>query len=100
MESDTAQILEKYTYFLFDCDGVIWNQHKVIDGAVDLIKLLKKLNKKVFFVTNNSTRSRKVVFEHAEKLGFNEDGDTISLEQFYPASYVTALYCKNVLNTK
>ena len=41
------KLLDKYQYFLFDCDGVLWNQTKTIPGAVELIQLLVKLGKQV-----------------------------------------------------
>ena len=47
-------------------------------------------------MTNNATRSRKEVFEHAVKLGFNDDQDSekdvITEDRFFPSSYATALY--------
>lgn len=78
------------------------NQETPIEGAAELIQQLHMLGKKVFFVTNNSTRSREFVFKHAQDLGFNGDGSSniISIEQFYPTSYLTAVYCKKTLNSK
>lgn len=44
--------------FIFDCDGVIWKGASIIDGAKETILKLREANKKVFFVTNNSSKSR------------------------------------------
>ena len=95
------EIVHKYEYFLFDCDGVLWTGDKVFDGARELIKLLIQKGKQVYFVTNNSSRSRKVVLEHATNLGFDGDNEGIlKIEQFYPSSYATALYCKTHIGSK
>ena len=84
MESKAKDILDKYQYFIFDCDGVLWTQDQAIPGAVEFIKHLKELGKEVFFVTNNSTRSREAVFEYAKGLGFTEEAN-VALRDFYPA---------------
>ncbi|POM69158.1 4-nitrophenylphosphatase [Phytophthora palmivora] len=44
--------------FLFDCDGVLWRGAAPIEGAANMINLLRSLNKRVVFVTNNATNSR------------------------------------------
>ena len=46
-----------------------------------------------------STESRKVIFEHAKNLGI-ADVEGISIEQFYPTGYLSALYCKETLKSK
>ncbi|CAI5715305.1 unnamed protein product [Hyaloperonospora brassicae] len=44
--------------FLFDCDGVLWRGNAPIDGAATMIRLLRQLQKRIVFVTNNATNSR------------------------------------------
>ena len=38
---DYANLLDKYDTWLFDCDGVLWQGDKLIDGATDVLKLLR-----------------------------------------------------------
>ena len=38
---DYAGLLDKYDTWLFDCDGVLWQGDKLIDGATDVLKLLR-----------------------------------------------------------
>ena len=38
---DYAGLLDKYDTWLFDCDGVLWQGDKVIDGATDVLQLLR-----------------------------------------------------------
>ena len=45
-------LISKYDYFIFDWDGVLWNQDTEIPGAIDFISYLKKNGKEVYFVTN------------------------------------------------
>ncbi|NP_001134646.1 glycerol-3-phosphate phosphatase [Salmo salar] len=65
------QMLDSVDSVLFDCDGVIWRGDQAIPGAPDVINLLKKNGKKVFFVTNNSTKTRKMYADKLALMGFN-----------------------------
>ena len=38
---DYAGLLDKYDTWLFDCDGVLWQGDKLIDGATDVLQLLR-----------------------------------------------------------
>lgn len=40
------------------CDGVIWEGDHVIGKAGDTLQYLRKQGKRIFFVTNNATKSR------------------------------------------
>ena len=54
-----SELLDKTDVFIFDCDGVIWKGDSLIDGVPATLEMLKAAGKKIFFVTNNSTKSRK-----------------------------------------
>ena len=43
--SDYEALIEKYDTWLFDCDGVLWQGNKLIDGAVEVLKLLRSRSK-------------------------------------------------------
>uniref|UniRef100_A0A8C7VU39 Phosphoglycolate phosphatase n=1 Tax=Oncorhynchus mykiss TaxID=8022 RepID=A0A8C7VU39_ONCMY len=58
------KMLDSMDNVLFDCDGVI-------PGTPDVINLLKKNGKKVFFVTNNNTKTRKMYADKLALMGFN-----------------------------
>ena len=36
-----ASLLGKYDTWLFDCDGVLWKGDELIDGATDVLQLLR-----------------------------------------------------------
>jgi 4-nitrophenyl phosphatase len=77
---------------------VLWHQKTPIEGAKETIQHLRDNGKQIFFVTNNSTRTREDLFKHAQELEMVTEG--ITVENFYPVSYATAFYCKNHLNSK
>lgn len=52
------KFLSNIDAFIFDCDGVLWRGAYPIKGAAATLNKLKAMNKKVMFVTNNSTKSR------------------------------------------
>jgi len=45
-----------YKGYIFDMDGVIYRGDEVIQDAIDAINLLKSKDRKVMFMTNNSSR--------------------------------------------
>ncbi|CAG0884840.1 unnamed protein product [Cyprideis torosa] len=63
-------IFEQFDTLLTDCDGVIWILDHVIPGAVDFVKLVIERGKRIFFVTNNSTKSRDAYVNKCRRLGF------------------------------
>merc|ERR1712147_350212 len=91
-KSDAGALINNIDTFLFDCDGVLWNSHGAIPGAVDLIAKLRNLNKRMFFVTNNSTKSREDLAKNFDKHGFN-----VNAEELLGTAYLAAMYMKNNL---
>lgn len=87
----TGRLLESVDTVLFDCDGVIWRGDQAIPGAPEVINLLKKAGKRVFFVTNNSTKTRRMYAEKLHKLGFQATEDEV-----FGTAYCSALYLKTV----
>ena len=35
------ELLNKYDTWMFDCDGVLWHGDRLIDGAVEVLQLLR-----------------------------------------------------------
>ncbi|KAL0983944.1 hypothetical protein UPYG_G00135040 [Umbra pygmaea] len=85
------QTLDSVDSILFDCDGVLWLGDQAIPGASDVINLLKKSGKKVFFVTNNSSKTRKMYADKLKSMGF-----TVNEDDVFGAAYCLAMYLKNV----
>ena len=87
--SSFTQILDQYDVFIFDCDGVLWNGEHRLDRAFTTLNILKEKNKSVFFITNNSTKSRKKYSHKIEDFGYKANIDDI-----YPSSFVASAYIK------
>jgi phosphoglycolate phosphatase len=88
---EIVDLIQKTSVFVFDCDGVVWKGHQAIAGASSVIDRLRKLNKKLFFVTNNSTQSRMAYQNKFHKLGFVVSGTEILSSSFAAASYLSDL---------
>ncbi|KAM9425153.1 glycerol-3-phosphate phosphatase [Pholidichthys leucotaenia] len=85
------QLLDSVDSVLFDCDGVIWRGDQAIPGAPEVVNLLKERGKQVFFVTNNSTKTRRMYAGKLSALGFNA-----TEEEVFGTAYCCALYLKTV----
>ena len=85
---DAESFLKDIDVFIFDCDGVIWKGDSLIDKVPSVLELLRKLGKKIFFVTNNSTKSRKGYKGKFEKLGLDVEPEEIFSSSFAAAAYL------------
>ena len=65
------ELFDKTDVFIFDCDGVIWKGDSLIDGVPQVLDKLRAMGKMIFFVTNNSTKSRKGYLKKFTSLGLN-----------------------------
>jgi NagD protein len=63
--------------FLLDMDGVIYRGPKLIAGAADFIKLLRRRNIPFLFLTNNSQRARRDVAHKLSKMGIPTCADDV-----------------------
>ncbi|CAN0899600.1 Phosphoglycolate phosphatase 1B, chloroplastic [Linum grandiflorum] len=64
-------LIDSVETFIFDCDGVIWKGDKLIEGVPETLDMLRSRGKRLVFVTNNSTKSRKQYGKKFETLGLN-----------------------------
>lgn len=75
--------------FVFDCDGVVWTGGAMIPGADRAIANLKRLGKKIVFVTNNSSKATP-----AFKAKFNKFGIDVDESSLISSAVATADYLK------
>ncbi|CEM21747.1 unnamed protein product [Vitrella brassicaformis CCMP3155] len=80
--------LDSVDVIIFDCDGVIWRGDSVIPGVPETLERLRALGKKVFFVTNNSTKSRKGYKKKFDSLGLDVKPEEIFSSSFAAAAYL------------
>ena len=71
-KNNILEIADKYQYFILDIWGVIHDGDSTYDGVVATIKQLKKLDKKVIFLSNAPRRSE-VVAKVLANYGITKD---------------------------
>jgi phosphoglycolate/pyridoxal phosphate phosphatase family enzyme len=76
--------------FLVDCDGVLWRATDGVDGVSHTVDALRAAGKRVYFVTNNSTKSRAA---YVHKLQHTA-GIHAAPEAIISSAYAAAVYCK------
>ncbi|KAK3223706.1 hypothetical protein Dsin_010731 [Dipteronia sinensis] len=86
---NTRPLFDSVEAFLFDCDGVIWKGDKLIHGVPQTLDLLRSKGKKLVFVTNNSTKSRR---QYAIK--FQSLGLSVTEDEIFSSSFAAAMYLK------
>lgn len=78
-----------YDVVLFDLDGTVYYGSKIIPGANETIEFFRKAGKKIYFTTNNSTKTRAQIYEKLFDMGVN-----CKLEEVLTSGYLAALYSK------
>jgi phosphoglycolate/pyridoxal phosphate phosphatase family enzyme len=85
-----ADITANIDAVVLDCDGVIWHGNTLIPGAKLAVETLRSAGARVFFATNNATKSRA---EYAAK--FAALGMNVSKYEIYTSAYATACYLRS-----
>ena len=62
--------IARYDYFLCDCDGVLWRNSEAVFGVPKTLNKLRELGKRIFFATNNSTKTREEFMAKLRRLGY------------------------------
>jgi len=75
--------------YIFDLDGVIYRGDELQAGAAETIRTLLSRSKRVYFLTNNSTLSRRDYARKLTRLGIPTGPDVIMT-----SAYAAALYLK------
>jgi HAD superfamily hydrolase (TIGR01450 family) len=79
--------LQAVRCFLFDMDGTVFLGGRLLPGAQSLFPYLDQREIPYFFLTNNSSRSRRDYFDKLTRLGL-----AVRLEQIFSSGQATALY--------
>ncbi|CAG8489372.1 5113_t:CDS:2 [Dentiscutata erythropus] len=100
---DYDKFIDKFDTFLLDCDGVLWRGDHVIPGVQKALSYMRKIGKKILFVTNAS-KSRTGCLEKFKKLNIeayednNTQDPTFDLENIAPDPEIGAVICANDKN--
>lgn len=84
---DLERLMEKRVY-MFDIDGTLARGKALLPGSRKLLEWLSEHGRKVFYVTNNSTKSRGDYVKQ-----FGAWGITASERQFITAGQLAVSYC-------
>lgn len=79
--------MKDYNLFLIDLDGTIYRGEETIETGVNFVKRLIKAGKDYLFLTNNTTRTPKMVVEKLQGHGLTTD-----IAHVYTPSMATASY--------
>ncbi|KAL8272578.1 hypothetical protein Esti_003467 [Eimeria stiedai] len=90
-----ASLLQRFDVFVFDCDGVLWHGSKLLPGIQQMLQQLQQTPrsssssryKSVYFLSNNSTLSRRSFVAKLNSLGI-----AATEKQIMCTSYSTARY--------
>ncbi|WP_417842813.1 HAD-IIA family hydrolase [Thalassospira sp.] len=75
--SDFSKWKENIKNFFFDLDGTLYVGNNIVPNAVETISKLKAKNKNIYYVTNNSSTSKREYAERLQKKGFECTVDDI-----------------------
>ncbi|ODA39141.1 HAD-IIA family hydrolase [Desulfosporosinus sp. BG] len=81
--------IENIDVVVFDLDGTVYYGSKKIPGANETIGYFREMGKHVYFVTNNSTKTRRQIFEKILSMGID-----CQHEEVLTSGYMAALYAK------
>lgn len=85
------RIFSKIKCVAFDLDGTLYFGDKLADGALELITLINQQGWHIYYITNNSSRTRQQIYEKLLNLGLE-----VELEDVMNSSYAVAKYlCDN-----
>ncbi len=72
MNEEKLARLKDTKLFVCDMDGTIYLSDTPIDGALEFVKCIKAMGKKLFFFTNNASRTKAFYKEKLLRLGFGD----------------------------
>lgn len=95
MKDQRIELLKKIELFVLDMDGTFYLGERLLDGALDFIRIVEETGRKFLFFTNNSSKSPKVYIEKLERLGCR-----ISRDQIMTSGDVMIRHLKNCYEDK
>lgn len=84
-----ASMLKKKKLWLFDMDGTIYKDGKLIHGTLDLLKKIENNNGRYVFITNNSSKSVTDYVDYVKKLHIK-----VNESNFFTSTQATILHIK------
>lgn len=85
----SKSFIRSFDTFVFDLDGTFWWYPKIVDGAKEIYRKLKEMNKKIVFVSNFSILDRDGMVRH-----LRENGVPVAKDEIITSSYVASKVLK------
>lgn len=85
-------LLRDYDAFLFDCDGTLYHAGTILPAVAQSIQHLRSLEKKVFFVTNTSSRSSEQLQQKLAQMGVPCEAKECVPSGVFTASFVRRMH--------
>lgn len=80
--------LNDFDALFFDLDGVLWEGDKLIPYSKEVISILRNYNKKLFFISNNSSKSVKEYLKKFKSFGIQVFPNEIMLSSLATLKYL------------
>jgi phosphoglycolate phosphatase len=90
--ANVEKIFSSIDTILCDCDGVLYHLNTPIPGVVPVVEKLKQMDKKFFYITNNSTKSREDFVQKCNAMGYPAVEHDIVGSAFVTAQYLKSQY--------
>ncbi|MCR8631347.1 HAD-IIA family hydrolase [Paenibacillus sp. N5-1-1-5] len=75
--------------YFFDLDGTVLLEEQLLPGVLETLEVLRQADKKILFLTNTTTRTRRECQTRLQKLGLE-----VHLEEIITAAFTSALYLR------
>jgi 4-nitrophenyl phosphatase len=92
--TDFSIDLKRFQAFIFDLDGCVYVGNTVVPKVPDVIEKLRRLGKKVIFVTNNATKSPEEFALKLKRLGVDASSDDVLTSGTATAMYLSQKFGK------
>ncbi len=96
IDNDLSLSIGMFDAVLFDLDGTIYEGTERIPGANSAINYFRENGKRVFFTTNNSTKTRKQIFERLVKMGIDVEESEVLTSGYLAADYALRTGMKDI----
>ena len=90
-DANVSEFFNSFDTVLCDCDGVLWMNMTPLPCASEVVNFFRSLGKKLFYVTNNSTRTRKEFVQKCELLNFKASTEEVVCTANLSACYLQDL---------
>ena len=88
--------LKQKKVFFFDLDGTLYLGNNLFEGVPELIDLLKKMNKRFYFLSNNSSKSTSDYLKKLNSFNLNITNENIILSQHPTIDFLKKNNYKNI----